>query len=96
MADIRALLERLRTFGAYTMYDDGSISDYEPNQLTTQAHQTISELWSIASQLANYVTHQSHCWADHKPPLLCECDLADVLARWQQWSELADVLSQHD
>lgn len=38
------LLRRLETFGSFTMYDDGTTSDFEPNPLTAAAAAEIRRL----------------------------------------------------
>lgn len=43
MAD-QLLLRRLETFGAFTMYDDGTTSDFQPNPLTAAAAAEIRRL----------------------------------------------------
>lgn len=42
MAD--GLLHRLRTFGAYIMFDDGTTTPFQPNPLTTAAADEIERL----------------------------------------------------
>lgn len=54
------LLARLRTFGAYTMDDSGNLSDFQPNQLTTDAADRIERLTVAGNLLANAVQAMPH------------------------------------
>lgn len=58
------LLHRLRTFGAYTMDDDGNLSEFHPNPLTSDAADEIERLRAAGDALhaaiRNHDLHGSH------------------------------------
>lgn len=47
------LIERLRTFGAYAMDEDGNMSEFHPNALTTAAADEIERLRSALDAEGN-------------------------------------------
>lgn len=64
MAD--GLLHRLRTFGAFTMFDDGTTTPFQPNPLTTAAADEIERLTTALHLAAGLLSALPPY--DHMPP----------------------------
>lgn len=58
--DIDTLLARLDSFGAYTMNDDGELSAFQPNQLTSMAAATIRSLVAIIDRHTSTIGDDGH------------------------------------
>lgn len=58
------LIERLRTFGAYVMDDDGNMTDFQPNQLTTDAADMIEWLRAAGDALVSVLRSGSDTGCD--------------------------------